>query len=222
MHLAAGGSTGLATFFADDAMPIELHHHLINHGTALVLHAETQLEDADLAQILGFTEPQRRALTVVVLSHTQVTGACLEYLACLPHLRELYLNDTQISDQDPLDLSGWRLETVNLDNTRLGDLGIAGLARAPNLRTVRLCNTQVTDRGVLMLATLPKLREYYLDGAPISNHAKRRLDNAIKMAHIDLAGAFRLVGREIALGARLLVQLFVVPGPVGWVRGWML
>lgn len=203
-------------------MPIELHHHLLNHGTALVLHAETQLENSDLAQICAFTEAQRRALTVVVLSHTKVTGACLQYLACLPCLRELYLNDTQISDQDPFELAGWPLEAVNLDNTRFGDRGIARLGRAPNLRTVRLSNTQVTDQGVQMLGSFPRLREYYLDGTPTSNHAKRRLDNAIQMAHIDLAGALRLIGRQMALGARLVAQVFAVPGPVSWVRGWML
>ena len=199
-------------------MPIELNDHLLNDGTALVLHGETELEDSDLAQILAFTEEQRRTLTVVVLSHTKVTGACLAYLACLPHLTELYLNGTQIGDQDPFELAGWPLETVNLDNTRLGDMGIARLGRAPNLRVVRLRNTRVTDRGVQMLGTFPRLREYYLDGTPTSDHAKRRLDNAIEMAHIDLAEAFRLIGRKIALRTRLVAQIFAIAGPARWVR----
>jgi len=186
----------------DDNMPIDLNDHLINDGTALVLHGVKDLEDSDLAQLRAFTQAQRRALTVVVLSHTKVTGACLEYLACLPQLKELYLNGTQISDQDPFELSHSSLEVVNLDNTRLGDRGIARLSRAPSLRVVRLCNTQVTDLGVQRLGTFPKLREYYLDGTSTSNHAKRRLDNAVHMAYFDLAGALQLIGRHIALRAR--------------------
>ena len=202
-------------------MPIELNDHLLNDGTALVLHGETELEDSDLAQILAFTEEQRRTLTVVVLSHTKVTGACLEYLACLPHLRELYLNGTLVSDQDPFELSGRALEVVNLDNTRLGDMGIARLIRAPNLRVVSLRNTQVTDPGVHLLGSFENLREYYLDGTPTSVHAKCRLGNTIKMAHIDLAGTLRVIGRQIQLGARLVARIVAFPGPAGWARGRM-
>lgn len=207
----------------DDKMPFDLNDHLVNDGTALVLHGVKELQDSDLAQLRGFTEAQRNRLTVVVLSRTKVTGACLEYLACLPHLRELYLNGTQISDQDAFELSPSSLETVNLDDTRLGDLGITRLSRAPNLRAVRLCNTQVTDRGVRTLETFPRLREYCLDRTPISRHAKRRLDNAMKMAHIDFTGALRVIGRQIELGVRNKVARFIkAPGDVGWARGWML
>ena len=199
-------------------MPIELNDHLLNDGTALVLHGESGLEDSDLAQLLDFTEERKEKLTVVVLSHTKVTGACLAYLACLPRLRELYLNGTRISDQDSFDLSGWDLEMVNLDNTRLGDIGIARLSRASNLRSVRLRNTRATDRGVQLLGTIPSLCEYHLDGAPISNHAKCRLDNRIKMAHTDLAAALRSIKHHIALGA----QIIALRGPVGWVRRYTL
>lgn len=194
-----------------NTMPIKLKDHLVNDGTALVLHRESELVDSDLAQLLDFTREQRAKLTVVVLSETKVTGVCLRYLACLPRLRELYLNGTQIRDWDSFDLSGWALEMVNLDNTRLGDIAIARLLRAPYLRTVRLCNTQVTDRGLQLLGTLPSLREYHVDGTPTSKHAKCRLDNRIRMTHMDLSRALRSIGRHAMLG----VQRVVLPGTVG-------
>ena len=196
-------------------MPFELKDHLLNDGTALVLHRESELADSDLEQLLDFTEEQRAKLTVVVLSGTRVTGACLRYLACLPRLRELYLNGTQISDWDSFDFSGWALEMVNLDNTGIGDTAIARLLGAPNLSTVRLCNTQATDRGIQLLGTLPSLREYYLDGTPISKHAKCRLENTIRMARMDLSQALRSIGRQVILG----VQRFVFPGTIRWARG---
>jgi len=187
-------------------MSIDLNDYLLNDGTALVLHGEGELEDRDLAQLQRFSVDQRSKLTVVVLSRTPVTGGCLKYLACLPNLRALYLNATQINDEDWFDVSGWALETINLDNTRIGDKGITRLKEATRLESVRLCNTRVSDTGIQWLGTFPRLREYFLDGAPISDHAKRRLDNAIKMGHLDITEAVRSVRRHLALGLRKLMS----------------
>jgi len=195
-------------------MSIDLSEHMLNDRSALVLHGERELEDADLAQLHRLSVEQRSKLTVVVLSRTRVTGACLKHLACLPNLRTLYLNATQINDEDWFDVSGWALESINLDNTRIGDQGIARLQAATRLEVVRLCNTRVSDTGIQLLGTFPRLREYCLCGAPISDHAKRRLDNTIKMGHLDITEAVRSVRRHLAFGVRKLIS----PG-TGWSEG---
>jgi len=195
-------------------MLIDLNDHLLNDSTALVLHGESELEDTDLARLHRLSVEQRSKLTAVVLSRTRVTGACLKHLACLPNLRALYLNATQINDEDWFDVSGWALETINLDNTRIGDQGIAQLQAATRLEVIRLCNTRVSDTGIQLLGNFPRLREYCLDGAPISDHAKRRLDNAVKMAHLDIAEAFRPARHHLAIEVRKRVS-----PRTGWLKG---
>jgi hypothetical protein len=67
-------------------MSIEIKDHLLCSGAALVLHEEKELVDADLAQLLKFSEKQRAAITSVVLSNTDITGECFQHLAILPNL----------------------------------------------------------------------------------------------------------------------------------------
>lgn len=157
----------------------------------MVLHGEQGLADTDFSSLLDFSIEERRALSVVVLSNTGVTGHCLRYLTCLPNLREIYLNRTGISDGAPLELIGRGVQVLNLDDTGIGDSGIAKLRAASGLRLVSLRNTRITDRGVHLLGNLPGLREYHLSGTMVSDYARRRLDNAIELAGASATFAFR-------------------------------
>jgi hypothetical protein len=180
-------------------MSIELRKHLFNRGAALVLHGEPGLADADLSPLLDFSIEEREALTVVVLSNTDLTGRCLRYLTCLPNLREIYLNGTGLPDEAPLDLIGSGVEVLNLDDTRIGDSGIAKLGAASGLRLVSLRNTRITDRGAHMLGNLPGLREYHLSGTKVSDFAIRRLDNALELAGTSAAFVFRSAFHQMNL-----------------------
>jgi len=200
-------------------MSIELEDHLLNDGSALVLCGERGLEDSDLAQVLDLTDQQREALAVVVLSHTNVTGACLRYLARLPRLRELYLNGTQILATDPFELFGGALEVINLDDTKFGDCGVPRLRAAYNLRVVSVRNTRVSDHGVHLLGNLHRLQECYLEGTGVSDHARRRLENSIQLASVDLAWAFRAVYHQLRAAGRLLTRPIALPHRCVWARG---
>ena len=172
-------------------MSIELRNHLFSRGAALVLHGERGLADADFSSLLDFSIEERQALRVVVLSNTGVTGSCLRYLACLPNLREIYLNGTGSTDEAPLELIGSGVQVLNLDDTRIGDTAIAKLGAASGLRLVSLRNTRITDRGAHLLGNLPGLREYHLSGTMVSDYARRRLDNALELAGNSAGLVFR-------------------------------
>jgi hypothetical protein len=175
----------------DAGMSIELRNCLFSQGAALVLHGEPGLTDADISSLRDFTFAERQQLSIVVLSNTGVTGDCLRSLACLPNLREIYLNGTGIGDDAPLDLIAGGIQVVNLDDTRIGDTGAAKLREASALRLVSLRNTKVTDHSAHMLSRLPQLREYYLSGTLVSDYALRRLDNALELTNASAAFACR-------------------------------
>jgi len=169
-------------------MAIQLTDYLFNSGAALVLHGKRQLTDADVAVLRELSDDERAAITSVVVSGTAITGECFRYLACLPNLKALYANKTQIGDDAPLECLPTSIETINLDNTRVGDVAISKLRAAPNLRSVRLRNTNITSRGVDILASMSHLRDCHVDGADVSEHCRQRLTNAMVLSAVTFAG----------------------------------
>ncbi len=167
-------------------MSIEIKDYLINSGAALVLHEEKELVDADLAQLRDFSEKQRAAITSVVLSNTDITGRCFRYLTFLPNLKALYANKTRVNDDAPLECLPKTMETINLDHTEVGDVGVSKLRMAPKLYSVRLRKTGVTNRGVNILTTMSNLREYHIDDTAVSRHTRQRLSNAIDLNAVTL------------------------------------
>jgi len=151
-------------------MSIELKDCLYNSSAALVLHEEKELVDADLAQLLEFSEQQRAVITSVVLSSTAITGDCFRYLAYLPNLKALYANKTRINDNAPLEYLPKTVEILNLDHTDVGDMCVSKLRILPNLHNVRLRKTGITNRGINILATVTSLRECYFDGTAVNEH----------------------------------------------------
>ena len=187
-------------------MPIDLKDYLFSSGTALVLHGEKELRNADLAQLLGFNNEQRAAITVVVLSKTDITGACFPYLALLPNLWELYVNRTLITDNAPFELFLKTLEVANLDNTEAGDVSVSKLKRAPNLRVLSLRHTRVTEHAIRHLDNLRNLREYYLEGTAVSEYAKQRLDRARELGTMNVATVLDWFLYSIQVGAQKLAR----------------
>jgi hypothetical protein len=194
-------------------MSIEVKDYLSNSGAALVLHGERELVDADLAQLRDFSEKQRAAITVVVLSNTHITGECFQHLALFPNLIALYGGGTQIEDDAPFDLLSKTIEILNLDRTEVGDRFILKLRNLPRLRLLSLRQTGITDNGLHLLRALPSLREYYLNGTIVSDYAKQRLDNAIKLNSITFATALDFFRCTFQIGARKLRVIHRPRGP---------
>jgi len=110
-------SFGIRRPITDYAIAIDFTDYMLNDGTAVVLHRESELEYPALAQLRRLSVERRSKLTVVIPSGNRVTGACL------PNIRGLRLNTTQISDEDWFEVSGWVPETIDPDNMQIGGPG---------------------------------------------------------------------------------------------------
>ena len=187
-------------------MSIELKDYLFDSGAALVLHGESELLDADLAELRNFSKKERAAIKSVVLSNTAITGVCFQYLALLPNLRALYVNKTRVDDDAPLEQLPETMEIINLDHTPVGDGCVYKLRMARGLRSVRLRKTGVTDRGVSILASMTYLRECHVDGMTVSNYAKQRLNNAMVLRAATFSKTVRFLLRSIQLEAIKIIQ----------------
>jgi hypothetical protein len=93
-----------------------------------------------------------RPTTVVLqMANPDVTDATLDYLADMPQLRELDLNDTKVTDA-----------------------GLAKLAKIDTLTILRLKNTAITEEGFREhLMPLPGLRELDLRGTKVASATVR-------------------------------------------------
>lgn len=190
-------------------MSIELKDYLFDSGTALVLHSERELVDADLAELCDFSKQQRAAITSVVLSDTAISGTCFRYLAFLPNLKALYVNKTRVNDEAPFEYLPQTIEIINLDHTEVGDLCVSKLRRVRYLRSIRLGKTGVTDCGVNILATMSYLSECYVDGMAVSKYARQRLENVMVLRTVTFKKAVSFILFSAQFEARKLMNVSI-------------
>lgn len=88
----------------------------------------------------------------------------LAKLAKLPGLKELYLRDTQATDEGLAEIGKMTdLEVLYIwDGRAVTDGGIARLARLSKLKRVHLSGSGLTDEGLVMLSDLPAIEELSL------------------------------------------------------------
>jgi hypothetical protein len=77
----------------------------------------------------------------------------LHHLSSLKHLRDLYLSNTDIRDEDlrfvaPLAA----LETLYLNDTAVSDVGLVHLENMQHLHLIEVSDTSITDQGAAVLA----------------------------------------------------------------------
>jgi Leucine-rich repeat (LRR) protein len=93
------------------------------------------------------------------LSHSQITDAGIDYLKRMRSLKELFLDDTQISDEGMRRLQSQshpKLETLVLEGTRVTDKGLFYVGRMTTLRNLSI-NDKTTDAGLKNLLPLTRL-----------------------------------------------------------------
>ncbi len=87
-------------------------------------------------------------------------------IADMPHLRRLYLNASDVDDEDARYIGRLQnLERLSLWDTRITDAGLPDIARCAQLQVLDLHSTCITDRGLASLERLRNLRQLKLGGA---------------------------------------------------------
>jgi len=87
----------------------------------------------------------------------------IEALAELPHLRNLFLVNTNISDISALEGMA-ELESLEVSRSKLSDIGV--LKTLPNLRVVNIADNNITDISVLK--EIKNLQHFVISGNPVS------------------------------------------------------
>ncbi len=125
-------------------------------------------------------------LRVLRLRHT--ADEDLKYLAGLSELRELVLNNAQITDAGLSQLSRLKeLRWLNLAGaTKLTDAGLIHLSGLTNLQRLYLFTVPVTGRGLVHLKGMVNLRELGLGGTRVTDAGLEHLTQLTTLTHIDI------------------------------------
>ncbi len=103
----------------------------------------------------------RRVRTISV-SDANVTNEDLRWVSDLPELRAMYLQQTEISEENLEHLRGLELDWLCLARTWAGDDSLASLRDMTTLEYLDLTRTRVTDAGLVHLERLPNLKTLIL------------------------------------------------------------
>ena len=143
---------------------------------------------------------RHKRLHWLVVKDSPLEGGALQHLARLPGLKTLYLEGTEVGDEDLWHLvSLSRLEDLSLNETRVGDRGMSFISQLTSLKELHLERTRITDRGVVELAPLKRLQRITLYGTNITDKSVSVLlslpavkDAPVGQTNITSAGQRRL------------------------------
>ncbi|MGK6350334.1 c-type cytochrome domain-containing protein [Parapedobacter sp. DT-150] len=135
----------------------------------------------------------KHQLAINAINYPQFNDQDAQLLAALgEHIIQLKLDDTQITDSALQQIGKLpALQRLHLENTAVGNAGLAHLSTCKQLRYLNLVNTQVTDEGLTLLAQLPALQTVYLYQAGVTSQGLSRLSQARPEVQID-TGNYRL------------------------------
>ncbi|MFO0964014.1 MAG: hypothetical protein U0793_00310 [Gemmataceae bacterium] len=161
-----------------------------------------------------------RALQILRLEGTRVTGKDLLELAPLPSLGAVRVDNGVITDdtlrllrehnllhilasEARLGAPSKTLPWLNLQDKPITDAGLKQLAGIPSLERLYLGNTRITDDGLDVLKTLPALRELRLDNTQVTDDGLKILakiptlrDLYLDKARITSAGLLAFAGHK--------------------------
>jgi hypothetical protein len=153
-------------------------------------------EVLDLSHVSAIASDQLAAiagmpnLRILLLSGVPVQDAQIAAMlrsGCYK-LRSLYLDHTPIGDAGLEALrSCSELSLLSLNDTAVGGSGLMHLRRLPELRTLSLVNTNVSAGDVEALSALRNLRILALTGSRMSHPAIEKLARALPQCAIDVA-----------------------------------
>ena len=96
----------------------------------------------------------------IILRGSKVSDEQLDHLTDLEHLRHLYLDDSEISNDGLVKISALpTIEMLSIRNTQVDDECISSIAKLQSLRWLYISQTGLTQRGIRKLRkALPNTR----------------------------------------------------------------
>ncbi len=127
-------------------------------------------------------------LKQLFLGHTRVTDAGLKNVEGLSELDVLDLKGTLVTDAGLAYLHDLpRLRFLILDSARVTGTGLRHLKGLPHLQDLSLDNTQITDDALPNLKALPELRDLSLDNTKVTDAGVPHLKalSGVKIVRLD-------------------------------------
>lgn len=127
-------------------------------------------------------------IETVNLMNRKVTDTDCELFESLPTLSYIDLDDTQVGDAGLAHLIQMpRLSFLSLDKTKITDSGLKHLQRTPSLQSLWLNDTEVSDKGIANLEGL-NLQEIHLDNTPVGDDAMAQIAKFKHLRALHLSG----------------------------------
>ncbi len=141
--------------------------------------------DADLPQLAALPH-----LAQLDLSHTRITDHGLQKLKNAPGITELNLYYAeQITDEGLAAVKGWkRLRRLNLRGTKVTDTTLEHLAAVTTLEALDVGYAQITDVGLDRLTPLQNLRELVISGNKLTDVGLQALRQLSGLTSLTLGG----------------------------------
>lgn len=127
------------------------------------------------------------------LSMTRITDRGLQQLKSAPAIAVLNLYYAeQITDEGMAAIKGWKhLKKLNVRGTHITDTTLEHAASVPTLEVLDVGYAQVTDVGLDHLASLTNLKELALGGNKLTDAGLQSLRYLTALTSLDLAGIQR-------------------------------
>jgi internalin A len=120
---------------------------------------------------------------------TMGTDSAIEQTGHLSQLRQLILDDSSVGDAGLAHMRGLRsLSILDLSHTKVTDLGLAHLEGLLNLRALDLSHTQITGEGLAHLKGLENLSSLDLTGTRLRDDGLAHLERLVSLKFLVLDG----------------------------------
>jgi hypothetical protein len=155
--------------------------HLAGLKNLRTIHFSNVDDDA-FQHLKGNTNLQQLALF-----YSGIGNAGLEHLVAFAKLETLDLQATRVSDQGMTSLSKLtELRELRLNLTGVGDEGLKNLGPVPKLKKLWLERTKVTDNGLAHLGRMTALEDVMLDDCEIIGPGLKHLTGLARLHYLSL------------------------------------
>ena len=146
------------------------------------------ITDADVPQLAALPH-----LAQLDLSHTRLTDHGLQQLKNAPAITDLNLHYAeQITDEGMAAIKGWKkLKRLNLRGTKVTDTTLEHLAEVLTLEALDVGYAQITDVGLDRLTPLQNLRELTIGGNKLTDVGLQALRQLSSLTSLSLGGEQR-------------------------------
>lgn len=156
----------------------------------------------------------RRANVPIKLSlnlNGSIDDASLKVLGNIPHLREINLTSTAISDDGLRHLAPLtELESLILISTRVRGTSFQYLENLKSLRELTLTSSEFSDEGMERIGTMTSLEELRLDDTAVTDQGMPYLEKLHELKLLNLQGSLISdQGLESITGLNQLLELYL-------------